>query len=87
MSSYIAQAGLKLFVFSLLCVCVGVHLSAGAQGEQRDQIPLEKVVSSYPMWVLESHLSSPYTLASSILGRKANTTTKIKIFLIPPFSC
>lgn len=42
--SYTAQAGLKLScVFSLLCVYVGVHLSAGAQGEQRGQIPLEKV--------------------------------------------
>lgn len=67
-SSFIAQAGFKTFVvfslFLIMCVCVGVHLSAGAQEEQQDQISMEKVVMSHSMWVLKIELISKNSMSS-----------------------
>lgn len=51
-------------IFNYVCVCVGVHLSAGAQEEQRDQISMEKVVMSHSLSVLEIELSSKNSMSS-----------------------
>lgn len=52
-TSYIAQAMFTLFcisiVFNYVCICMGVGLSAGTQGEQRDQTPLGIVRGSYEL--------------------------------------
>lgn len=52
-TSYVAQTVFTLFcisiIFNYVCIYMDVGLSAGTQGEQRDQIPLGIVKDSYEL--------------------------------------